>query len=201
VAWYEQVPTRWAADQEIAHQFLSDVESGLDSSGRAFICGTYVLSLNCGHELDRFRLQILYPPEFLSRNCHPVVYLQSHRDRWQPGGDSHIERSWRLCLFVPLESGLNFERSNELEHLFPHIHTFLLRERIYQRDLRRSMAEASWPGPDRAHGSAGLLEAIRASRTKIGRNDPCVCGSGKKYKKCCQERIAAAVWRRQRGGV
>jgi hypothetical protein len=25
-------------------------------------------------------------------------------------------------------------------------------------------------------------------RTKIGRNDPCYCGSGKKYKKCCLER-------------
>ena len=25
---------------------------------------------------------------------------------------------------------------------------------------------------------------IRAD-TKIGRNDPCLCGSGKKYKKCC----------------
>jgi len=24
-----------------------------------------------------------------------------------------------------------------------------------------------------------------AVRTKVGRNDPCVCGSGKKYKKCC----------------
>jgi len=23
------------------------------------------------------------------------------------------------------------------------------------------------------------------SVTKIGRNDPCPCGSGKKYKKCC----------------
>ncbi len=23
------------------------------------------------------------------------------------------------------------------------------------------------------------------SGLKIGRNDPCVCGSGKKYKKCC----------------
>ncbi|MBI4585332.1 MAG: SEC-C domain-containing protein [Planctomycetes bacterium] len=22
-------------------------------------------------------------------------------------------------------------------------------------------------------------------RQKIGRNDPCPCGSGKKYKKCC----------------
>jgi len=21
--------------------------------------------------------------------------------------------------------------------------------------------------------------------TKVGRNDPCLCGSGKKYKKCC----------------
>ena len=24
-----------------------------------------------------------------------------------------------------------------------------------------------------------------ASKLKIGRNDPCPCGSGKKYKKCC----------------
>ncbi|MCI0381526.1 MAG: SEC-C domain-containing protein [Chlamydiae bacterium] len=24
---------------------------------------------------------------------------------------------------------------------------------------------------------------------KVGRNDPCPCGSGKKYKKCCEERI------------
>ena len=24
-----------------------------------------------------------------------------------------------------------------------------------------------------------------ASRKKVGRNDPCPCGSGKKYKKCC----------------
>lgn len=24
-----------------------------------------------------------------------------------------------------------------------------------------------------------------AVRTKVGRNDPCTCGSGKKYKKCC----------------
>ncbi|WP_083273700.1 SEC-C metal-binding domain-containing protein [Geosporobacter ferrireducens] len=23
------------------------------------------------------------------------------------------------------------------------------------------------------------------ARIKVGRNDPCPCGSGKKYKKCC----------------
>ena len=29
-----------------------------------------------------------------------------------------------------------------------------------------------------------LREGVKA-RTKVGRNDPCSCGSGKKYKKCC----------------
>ena len=28
------------------------------------------------------------------------------------------------------------------------------------------------------------LEPIR-TEPKVGRNDPCTCGSGKKYKKCC----------------
>ena len=28
-------------------------------------------------------------------------------------------------------------------------------------------------------------EDHRAVSTKVGRNDPCPCGSGKKYKKCC----------------
>jgi hypothetical protein len=32
--------------------------------------------------------------------------------------------------------------------------------------------------------SIPLLEPVR-SEPKIGRNDPCICGSGKKYKKCC----------------
>jgi len=27
---------------------------------------------------------------------------------------------------------------------------------------------------------------VRRPATKVGRNDPCTCGSGKKYKKCCE---------------
>jgi hypothetical protein len=30
----------------------------------------------------------------------------------------------------------------------------------------------------------------RLERRKVGRNDPCPCGSGKKYKKCCLENVA-----------
>ncbi|MCL2493664.1 MAG: SEC-C metal-binding domain-containing protein [Clostridiales bacterium] len=28
-------------------------------------------------------------------------------------------------------------------------------------------------------------ETVRRSGAKVGRNDPCPCGSGKKYKNCC----------------
>jgi len=36
-----------------------------------------------------------------------------------------------------------------------------------------------------AHQVSEGMSAPRSSRTKIGRNDPCPCGSGVKYKKCC----------------
>lgn len=39
------------------------------------------------------------------------------------------------------------------------------------------------------NGNSGATQSVFTSRTsdgsKIGRNDPCVCGSGKKFKKCC----------------
>ena len=37
-------------------------------------------------------------------------------------------------------------------------------------------------------GKAGTEKAkpkVKSSSEKVGRNDPCPCGSGKKYKKCC----------------
>ena len=40
-------------------------------------------------------------------------------------------------------------------------------------------------GPDCHHSGCGHSKTIRRSEPKIGRNDPCPCGSGKKYKKCC----------------
>ena len=31
------------------------------------------------------------------------------------------------------------------------------------------------------------------TKQKVGRNDPCPCGSGKKYKKCCEGQVSATV--------
>lgn len=47
-----------------------------------------------------------------------------------------------------------------------------------------------WDGIFSEEKRKEIVKKWRASKTvvkeeKIGRNDPCICGSGKKYKKCC----------------
>ena len=36
-----------------------------------------------------------------------------------------------------------------------------------------------------SHGGEAAKQPVRRSEKKVGRNQPCPCGSGKKYKKCC----------------
>ena len=53
--------------------------------------------------------------------------------------------------------------------------------RNIQRKKEKEMAELQFAG-----GGSGTVEKKQAiSDKKAGRNDPCPCGSGKKYKKCC----------------
>lgn len=41
---------------------------------------------------------------------------------------------------------------------------------------------------DSAGRGSGKAETIRNRDVKVGRNDPCICGSGKKYKNCCMRK-------------
>jgi uncharacterized protein YecA (UPF0149 family) len=38
--------------------------------------------------------------------------------------------------------------------------------------------------PARMGGDDAPVQTVRRDEPKVGRNDPCPCGSGKKYKKC-----------------
>ena len=39
--------------------------------------------------------------------------------------------------------------------------------------------------PNAGSGDGSFSESAKSAR-KVGDNDPCPCGSGKKYKKCCK---------------
>jgi len=47
----------------------------------------------------------------------------------------------------------------------------------------QAAAQAQTPTPARTGGD-DVIKTIRREEPKVGRNDPCPCGSGKKYKKC-----------------
>ena len=49
---------------------------------------------------------------------------------------------------------------------------------LYVRALRSAFEERA----------GGVTKPIRNPGSRIGRNDPCPCGSGRKYKQCCMKR-------------
>ena len=48
-------------------------------------------------------------------------------------------------------------------------------------EIRRSLSEVY----DEKEKTRSSLHSAHGQKKKVGRNDPCPCGSGKKYKKCC----------------
>jgi len=54
-------------------------------------------------------------------------------------------------------------------------------EEAFQRRKRRELEHARMAGA----GDRQTVQQVVRSGAKVGRNDPCPCGSGKKYKKCC----------------
>ena len=58
------------------------------------------------------------------------------------------------------------------------------------RDPEKLKALMGWDEgrAGRPEWGAPAVEAVRQGRAPVGRNAPCPCGSGKKYKKCCLPR-------------
>jgi preprotein translocase subunit SecA len=53
-------------------------------------------------------------------------------------------------------------------------------EQAFQRKKKKELEQARMAGA----GDMQVQQVVRSGE-KVGRNDPCPCGSGKKYKKCC----------------
>ena len=74
-----------------------------------------------------------------------------------------------------------------------------------QREMNAVHASSDGAGETESGGSSAYGDAadggksnqkqqtVRRDKPKVGRNDPCPCGSGKKYKKCCGRPGASAT--------
>jgi len=60
-----------------------------------------------------------------------------------------------------------------------------LEESRHEQDMVFSHADASGFGADPAGEAMPTAAPVRRAAPKVGRNEPCPCGSGRKYKHCC----------------
>ena len=63
---------------------------------------------------------------------------------------------------------------------------FLVQLRAQQEVKREKVARETGTGA--ANNAQVKQQPIRNKDKKVGPNDPCPCGSGKKYKKCCMQK-------------
>ena len=67
-----------------------------------------------------------------------------------------------------------------LERIDKDISLFLIRAEIKQNIERKEVSKTQITNEDKSD-----MKKKPKRVKKIGRNDPCPCGSGKKYKQCC----------------
>ena len=111
-----------------------------------------------------------------------------------------IDRLWveHLTAVEELQTGIGLraygqkdplvEYKAEAYHLFQNLLAAIqhdIAHAVYRASIQRTPASiASRAMSANRNGDDGDRQLARVSRQKVGRNDPCPCGSGKKYKKC-----------------
>lgn len=68
-----------------------------------------------------------------------------------------------------------------IESIEEEVATYVIKAQVTQNVQRQKVAEGE---AVRTDGEKKKKQPVRTEK-KIGRNEPCPCGSGKKYKHCC----------------
>ena len=163
-----------------------------NKAGRAKMAG-YLLDL-CGDERNRIAKYIDNELELQPRTRRPkpcsnhggniISYtIFCYTDKWAPRNAKLALRHTKKTMFLAKETErllleLGYADNGALQDVE---WTWVDRSSISSAELATLEAEAETLGRTK-------LESARLTRGKIGRNDPCPCGSGKKYKYCCLNR-------------
>jgi preprotein translocase subunit SecA len=130
-------------------------------------------------ELDKLWKQHLLEMDHLRQGVNLSAYAQKD--------PKVIYKKEGFNLFADM---LALIRQNLTEHLFRvevRNEDEIERLRQMRRQSQMNYVHGQHPG-----SAPSKPKTVKRDRPKIGRNDPCHCGSGKKYKHCCLEKDEAA---------
>ncbi|MGF1742078.1 SEC-C domain-containing protein [Vibrio profundum] len=134
---------------------------------------------------SRYAAHVLRLVDFVVDTYHPSCNAQDQRD----GIQDSIDSDWRELKVLSTETGQNQDEGFVTFQAFLREDDQLLCLEERSRFVRESGLWYYIDGtfPEREHESEDeyTTSPTQTGSVKLGRNDPCHCGSGKKFKKCC----------------
>lgn len=120
-----------------------------------------------------------------SRKIVDYIIDTTHPDQKEPDDRKTVEKwskntEWQSLEVVKTEAGGVDDAEGEVE--FKADYTEKGKRRKHHELAKFKKKDGRWYFFDAA--APQIVQFVRTS-PKVGRNDPCPCGSGKKYKKCC----------------
>lgn len=86
--------------------------------------------------------------------------------------------------FAMFEDMMRQVRFEVVQHVF-HLNIEHFNSHEFEAKREREFEDINLMGPEEPEGDKGDIQIRQAVSDKVGRNEDCPCGSGKKYKKCC----------------
>ena len=155
-------------------------------------CGTGLAYADCCHPIitgvrpaetaealmrSRYAAYVKVETDYIFNTTHP-----KHREGYDPAGTKEWAESadWQGLEIISTTKGGSGDTTGEVEFIARFNEKGELK--VHHELALFIKEQAGWFFTD---GKAVTQQPIVRSSPKIGRNDPCSCGSGQKYKKCC----------------
>ena len=128
----------------------------------------------------------------LMRELERVVLLKNVDTQWMDHIDAmeELKRGIRLRAYAQRDPVVEYrlEGFDMFDQMISTIRTdtarMILTVHIKQQEEAPKREQVAMPTSTSSDGTDNSNRTVRKGK-KVGRNDPCPCGSGKKYKKCC----------------
>lgn len=158
---------------------LCSCGSGLELSA---CCGPYVEGTAQAPTPEalmraRYTAHTLRNYDFLDTSTHPTMREDVTSEEMRAWSESV---TWQGLEILSTRGGQEGDETGEVSFVARYALGGVPQELREDSFFRRE--EGQWYYVD---GVIHNAEPVRREGPKIGRNDPCPCGSGKKYKKCC----------------
>ena len=163
---------------------MSEIQQCYCKSGKPFAecCEPYIKGIAKAPTAEalmrsRYTAYVLADIPYLARTLHPKErgdFDEAGAAKWAREAD------WQGLEIVSTEAGGADENRGDVEFKVSYKRHGSLCVHHEQAEFRKT--DDTWFFYDGKMTSDG---PVKREEPKIGRNEPCPCGSGKKYKKCC----------------